>query len=91
MTDLMVVLRALDASTATMRSLPVHNLRNAVNIMGNAPVHLALVAMTVRNLSAAHCQTERGDRQEKALTVTARKAGKESTAMSAPPIRHAMP
>lgn len=49
----MGVLRAPDASTAIMTSLLVHSLPSAVSSTGNAPVHLDLVAMTVRNRSAA--------------------------------------
>jgi hypothetical protein len=87
----MGVLRAPDASTATTTSSPVHNSPNAVNSMGNAPVHLGLVAMTVPNRSAARWQMESGDRRERPDIATVTMVGKASTAMFVTLIRHAIP
>jgi hypothetical protein len=87
----MGVLHAPDASIATMTSLPVRNLPNAVSSMGNVPVHLDLAAMTVPNRSAARWQTGSGDRHERPNTAIATTAGKASTAMFAAPTRRAMP
>lgn len=89
MTDPMAVPHVPDASTAITRSSLVLNLRNAVSTMENAPVHLDSVAMTVRSRFAAHWQTEKEDHPARVNTATAKRDGKASTAMFAPPIRRA--
>lgn len=86
----MAVHHVRGASTAIMRSSRAHSSLNAVSSMGNALVHLASVAMTVRSPSAARWQMARDDRHEKGQPAIVKKAGKGSTATSAPPIKHAM-
>jgi hypothetical protein len=80
----MVARHVLDVSIAITMSSSVYNLRIAATQMANVSVHPALEETTAQSRYVDRWRMVRTDRHGKETNATAKKAGKASTAMSAP-------